>query len=247
MKDLIIFGDSFAEEYLQMTVFKFFKNDSKIVKSLSTRNELISYHGLLRQSNQFNSVFSYGISGDDLWSQFKKFQEVYSGKEQVIFFETAVGRITSPEGIQCPNYYTINYLRDLILKSGSSLHDTDIDKILKAGADYFLYLQRDDFDTFANTAIINKIKEICAHALIIPCFKNSITYNGVSLSDISNYEFDPDYDAHYFEIRRNHLTEENHEILANQIINYFISDNKINFELFDKKPNTNFNRYFVQL
>lgn len=252
MKDLIIFGDSFAAEFKETLIVEFLKNNKKNV--LEQHNALISYHSLLRNSNKFNSVTSYGIEGDDLWHQFKKFQEVYTGEELVVLFETGPNRLTSPEGIPCTNYNTVTHLQELALKFKDAftkdlyaVADRRL-KVYSAAAEYFLYLQRDDFDKFVHNAIIEEMKRINPNILIIPCFKSCKTYNNMSLVDITNFEFKPGKaSTEVFDLRRNHLTEENHQVLANQIIKYFTDNTPVNFDEFIKTPNTNVSKYFTKL
>jgi len=253
MKDLLIFGDSFAAETTNSTIKQFIEYVPVLDHADRLKQQLISYHQLLRASRQFNSVTSYGIAGDDLWNQFRLFQYHYTGKESVVFFETAPGRITSNNGTVCSNLATVNLTQGLIKRfERFGHHVPNLDQfkqIHNAAFEYFLHLQRDDFDQFVNQQIVSQIRKCVDDLVVIPCFPSSSSYAGHSLLDISNSEFDPNFSASqdFVELRRNHLTEENHYILADQIVNYFRSKKPVDFELFLRAPNADIDQYFMKL
>jgi len=249
MKDLLIFGDSFGAETATSMTRQFIEHVPLLKQADLRRSQLISYHQLLRSSGQFRSVTSYGIAGDDLWNQFRLLQAHYTGKESVVFFETAPGRITSPDGIACANLTTVNHMHLLIKRFGHRVANLDrFKQVQNAALEYFLHLQRPDLDQFVNQNIVVQLTKTVDDLLIIPCFPLSSSYAGHSLLAISNSEFDPSRLSHdLFELRRNHLTEGNHHILADQIVNYFRSGKPLDFDLFLRTPNNNIDQYFMKL
>jgi hypothetical protein len=252
--DLLIFGDSYANEYKAPRAFKFLESIPHIFDALSISENLTSYHSIIRKSNVFKSVTSYGLTGDDVWNQYKKFKEVYTGTEAVLFFETTPFRITAPGEWPCPGLFSVEEMLNTRKKHSKELEKWQDDlepcvNALNAAIGYFKYLQRDDFDIFSSKNIVREIYNACPNVLILPNFSSSTTFINKCLCDISMSEFKLTDNAkiEHYELRRNHLTEENHVILAEKIINFFINDIPFDFENFSTSHNPDFKKYYLKL
>lgn len=252
MKNLLIFGDSFADEIPQSRFQAVYNKMPVVAAMMVKRLKLVSYHDLLRKSTHWQTVKSYGISGDDLWNQFQLFKMHYTGEQDVVLFETAAGRLTTDKQIPCPNLDTaLNGLN--FIKKHRHLVDADretkallaeYDQTMAAAVQYFINLQRPSFDAFVSKAIIREIKRACPHILIIPCFNSCVSYNDACLSDVSNAEFSH-LQTDQYEIRRNHLTEKNTYILAEQILQCFTKQAAWDWHLFDFNPCLEQDKYFA--
>lgn len=252
MPDLIIFGDSYAEEENSR-----FEHVFDIKKRY---HDLTSYHEILRHSKKFNTVTSYGVGGSDLWSQFQIFKRVYSKQKYVVWFLTRPGRITVDDE-HYSSYYTCQKLlyqhtNDSVLKKLPD-NDLKISKI-KAASEYFLFLDRPEYNNYVHEKIIKDIIELCPQVIFIPAFNNSFgnTISENCLTDVfmkENRNFGINSTKKYFktieqywDIRRNHMTEENHIILATQLLNLIEHNIPINYNLFVSSNTLDFNKYFIK-
>lgn len=231
-KKLLIFGDSYGSEDTNHPL------ESK------------SFHDILRASNYFDSVNSFAVPGVDLWSQFKKFRSIYTGSEEVIFFETNPGRLTLSDDVWCVGPHHADY----------KIKAEPKNPIYPVFKNYFMHLMRDDYDKFANECIIEKIKLMCPEVFVIPCFSNSTTvgYNkqkqisenmcAINLNEnmifMKSGNIEPG--GPYLDLRKNHIIEENHVILAEQILEYYKNNTLLNFYKYILPSTKDFSKYFLK-
>jgi hypothetical protein len=127
----------------------------------------------------------------------------------------------------------------------------------RAGVTYFKYLMRDDYDRFAHSSIATKIRNTAKKSLFVPCFGRCVSCRGgtkylgdVYLKENRTWGIDgQEIQAKYWDIRRNHLTEENHRILATNILRGFRSevDIDMDWDSFVLPKKTDFEKYFIPL
>jgi hypothetical protein len=213
MIKLLIFGDSFGEEQ-----FHWVPPDHPMYQ---TYTKLISYHSILRKSNIFESVTVHATGGSDLWSQYKLFNEHYTGTESVLWFETDPLRINGPND---ERYTSVTSLENTIINERSQTVKTK----MRAAINYFLYLQNDDYCMYVHKKMIEDIKAKCPNVYILPGFPACTSFKdfGKCLAEISSKErmdfgVDRNIERTHYDIRRNHITETNHNILAEQLIKYY--------------------------
>jgi hypothetical protein len=245
MSKLLIFGDSFGEEnaYAYPPSHDMYQEHKK----------LISFHGILRNSGVFTSVTTYAVGGTDLWSQYQLFVKHNEPDATVLWFETHPGRIVSRCGVNLANYnsvlnrieqHTTGYYKD----NPDNEHKL---KVLHAAKSYFEYLQREDYDLYAHKKMIDDIKKQSHRVTFIPCFHSCVTrVDGMGvLSDatiLENNIFNNESRGHW-DIRRNHITEENHVILAQQIIDHFKNGAQIWCNSFVEPQKSDFTKYFKKI
>jgi hypothetical protein len=223
LPDLQIYGDSFGEEEPQAfhhshAMYREYKN-------------LLSYHTLLRDSGLFRSVTTFAVGGSDLWTQRELFLKNYTGTQLVLWFETHPGRLTSPCGLQMPNLNSAEHRlyehREGFYKNAAN--NDHIVQVLDAACDFFTHLMNDDYESFAQREMVADIRNRCASALVLPCFDKSITFDPqtrrslISAFITENNVFQDVWNRGHWDIRRNHMTEANHRILAQQLIDYYRS------------------------
>lgn len=253
LQKLLIFGDSFGEENLRA-----FPQGHHLEFEYK---KLISYHQILRnQKSLFREVETHAVGGSDLWSQYEIFQKKYKGKEKVLWFITHPGRLS----INNKHFPNLDSSKHLLKKLKDEQNNPCIDydyeySLIDAGIKYHQYLVRPEFDNFVQHHIIKKIRFLTRNQVVfVPCFFNSLTQTAINskkvcLADIfslENHAFEIiDYYttiSKYDDIRRNHLCEENHIVLAEQLIKIFNGDIKeINFNSFKTPNKDDFSKYFI--
>ena len=237
MKKLLIFGDSFGTEKAEHP----------------RQSSTLRFHDYLRDRKYFSSIETYAIGGADLWSQFKKFSSIYTGSEEVILFETSPGRVTLNTDTLHGRYVGLPEAEYKIIKDSSN-------PVHVYMRDYFRYLMRDDYDKFLNRSMIEKIKLLCPHILIIPCFTDSVTTiisGNTKLAVLGSVTLNENEiflkqgkitDSRlYIDLRKNHLTEENHVVLAEQILEYYKFGIPLNFYKYKLPYLSDFDKYFIKV
>jgi hypothetical protein len=250
VRNLYIFGDSFGEE-----VPIGFPPEHTLHQRVMA---LVSYHDIIRDSGLFNKVNSFAEGGSNLWKQFvlfkEKIQEIHPD-DIVVWFETHPGRLTSKCGVNLPNLNSAErHLRNHLLNSKISgadfQHRTNIHE---AAINYFKFLQRDDYDEFAHSAIKDTINKLRPNIYWIPCFNTK--HNGLRIDQIlanaysiENHEFSKYLDLpHYIDLRRNHMIEENHAIFARNFIEYIQNGTEICFDKFVTPKQEDCSIYFERI
>lgn len=246
MKKLLIFGDSFAEDDLQ----QFWTGHPIYHEYRKHKN----WHWVVKNSGLYDEIECHAIGGSDLWSQYLLFLKYYSGVEDVLWFETTFGRLSSPDG---KDHYTNLNCIDMRLYEllHGRLKGRDLETVerLQAARNYFLYLQRDDLDKFTHDSIIKEIYKKCPKVQMIPCFEQSTscTKSNNNLNTINFLELDG-FNINYgelvkthWDIRRNHMTEENSLILGNQIVKLLTTGIDIDYSLFLKPTPDQISKYFI--
>lgn len=228
MKNILIFGDSYGDPYHVMG-----------------QSHTIRYIDLLKK--EFD-VVSYAKAGSDLWSQFKLMQSIDVSDSYVVLFETEPGRIT----IDNKHYASLNDTEAKIrmLNSNKNYHYSY--EYLNAAKNYFIYLQRDDYDIYVQKKIIEDIQKMCNKLIIIPAFNTSTTAkSNNSLYSITAKEHQAwgikklyDLFPEYADTRLNHLTTENHKVLATQITKCILDGSDFDFKSFIIPDKNDFNIYF---
>jgi hypothetical protein len=248
MKKLLIFGDSFGEEFALGFGPNFpYHNEHK---------NLISYTQILRESNVFSSIENYAFGGSDLWWQYKIFLEKYTGDENVLWLLTNPNRITleNPDNPGGAPFTVVGlnfseFQLDRIRSGKEPNYSKSAEVIYNAAVEYYKHLIRDDYDEFVYETLINKISDKAKENVwFIPCFKTK-RFPDFSLLDVFikestalDYVVSRDQNK-YIDIRRNHLTEENHKVLAKQIIDYYTTGKQLDPSLFVVPSKKDFDKY----
>jgi len=244
--DVVIFGDSFAEEFLDG-----FPSSHYLYNSV---HSLLSYHKLLRECGEFNSVTSYGEGGTSLWDAFTKINKLYKPGTKVILFVTHPGRFVansvSAGKIKFTTLAAIEHqLWEMSIRTNP---DEEEARLLVSARDYLVYMQDSKEEQFKHGALLDKIRKILGDDLMLVDTFNFYGSRGTSLYDIYHKENEvffrgSDYAEmrkQYDDIRRNHMTEENHRLLANQIINKIKMGTELDFSDFYVPKQTDFTKYF---
>ena len=249
VRNLYIFGDSFGEE-----VPIGFPPEHTLHQRVMA---LVSYHDIIRDSGLFNKVYTFAEGGSNLWKQFvlckEKIKEIQPD-DVVVWFETHPGRLTSKCGINLPNLNSVERLLHNHLKY-SKISDADYQhrtNIYEAAISFFKFLQRDDYDEFAHITVKAAIDKLRLGIHWIPCF---ISYNRLKIDQvmanayhIENREFSKYIDfPHYIDLRRNHMTEENHAIFARNLIEYIQNGTEICFDKFVTPKQEDCSIYFERI
>jgi hypothetical protein len=250
-RNLLIFGDSYAEE--QLIAYPRGHYYHKLVHSTT------SYHEILRRSELFSKIKVYAVGGSDLWSQFKLFKEHYTENDQVLWIITHPGRLSLSPRCHYPNLSScLNLLHahtnnpQLVNSVGNKQKITEIN----AAIEYFKYLKRNDYDMYVQESILNDILKISKDAILIPAFHDS--FGTVPTEDYlgklfikENIVFNVDtvekymkkLETHY-DLRRNHMIEENHVIFAEQLIERIRNGTEIDYSKFVYPDTKDIDKYF---
>jgi hypothetical protein len=248
-KDLLIFGDSYGEEDIKM-----YQKDEQIYPLI---NKLINYHSLLRDSNRFDRIVSYADGGCSLWVQYKEFKKRYTGNETVLWFLTEPGRFTidlrntSFNGIF--NVSSVSSLHHHIWLSETQNEDEYITDIFKSAADYVMWMRDNEKEEYLHSKLIEEIQYIAGDNLHIIDTFNFFKKSNPSLLDIFVEENKMLLGKHdwtlfrraFKDIRRNHIIEENHVILAQLIIDKIFNGVEIDFSKLAKPKQSDFKKYFI--
>jgi len=248
---LLIFGDSFGEE------FNISFHVGHPLRAAS--DSLLSYHTLLKESGYFSSIENYALGGCDLFTQYQRFLEKYTGDELVLWFLTNPNRITidnidHPGGIPF-TIVGLNFCEFQLerIRNKKEPHLTkSAENIYAAAVEYYKYLQRDNYDDYVFLSIMNDIrKKAGKNVWFIPCFRTNATKDidfallDVFMDESNSMRYEVQKHQHKFvDIRRNHMTEANHRVLANQILDYYKTGKDIDPTLFVKPRPEEFSKYF---
>ena len=246
-KDLLIFGDSYGEEEL-VAYPQGHPLYSEVMK-------LKSFHEIIRESREFNSVTSYAKGGADLWSQYEIFLQKYTGKETVVWFVTQSRRLTV-DNVSAPNLSSAEFLL-WTYESGNMPYDAKTVSLIKSVIDFFTYLQNDKQEIFLHKKILEDIKLRVPNITFVNGFAtDELPYNEenalckvfhnenrlfLNTKDYTKYQ---DFIKKYYDLRRNHMTEENHMILAEQLLNTILLGLEFDYSRFKIQDLSDFSKYF---
>ena len=205
---IYLFGDSFSSEkekffYPTLDYTPWFD-----LVSQELNQEKINY-SLPGCSNEY--IFY------NFYHSFDNFQE----DDKIIICPTSKNRIWLLEDF--PELSNFNGLKSLDIISKDQKN---------AITAYQKYLQSDKYYDIKYAMFILAIRELCrntlAHVLILPTFHSVIGVTG-DLTTVSEQEFETEelLDLYYqnYDYRVNHLSQENHDILAKKVLDFFV-DNK---------------------
>lgn len=246
MRNLYIFGDSFGEE----KPLGYPENHPLHHEVMA----LTSYHDLIRQSKVFDRVISYAEGGSNLWKQYlllKKHLATIAPHDVVIWFETHPGRLVSKCGKNLPNFNSVERLLAEARNSSKSIPNREhVIRICQAAKDYFLLLQRPEYDHFAHDAIKKAAHDLRPDIYWIPCFP--MEHLGQSIKkvlayaySIENQEFSKYINmSDHYDLRRNHMIQRNHELFAVNLLEHILYNTPLRFDQFVKPNKKDCNIYF---
>jgi hypothetical protein len=236
-KKLYIFGDSFAAENMP----------NVCADVLAIMQPLLSYHTIIRDSELFSLVMSYAVGGSDFLSQYLLFLKYYNENDEFLFFET------SPDRIQTKNGRFFNYamaVKDTSLYIGTLPSAAELMQVKC----YYEKFYDHEFYEFISDTLVNRIARL-ENVTVIPSFDTS-TIKRPNIKETmcivfykENIVFNK-YEANkkkYIDGRRNHMTETNHKIFADEILGYYTNkQNKINLTNFVEPISEPFEKYFKE-
>ena len=248
MIKLAIFGDSFAQD----TSSRWDSDWSDVG---------LSWIDHIRNTNNY-SITNFGNAGTSLYWSKQLFDQNYKNFDKVIFIVTfPCRRITFnklPDGCTqvTKTFYNSSTALNIIENKKQFNSYNSIEKnFLMAVRDYYLYIQNNQFDHLVHSLLLDDIREKRPDTILIPAFPSSIPslddVGSSTLLDISQK------DTLYFglgelipnssdatDARKCHMNEENHSILANQMLKFLQGDpvylNKSDFV----NPTKHFAHYF---
>jgi hypothetical protein len=244
--DVVIFGDSFAEEYLDS-----FPKSHPLHNIVHSQ---LSYHKILRECGEFNSVKCYGEGGTSLWDAFTKICKSYKTGTKVVLFVTHPGRfVVNPLSTGRMKMTTLAAIEHQVWElTRRQLTDSEEMRLLNSAKDYMIYMQDPKEEHFKHGALIERIKKMIGDDLILIDTFNFFGSRETSLYTIYHEENiklfgDNDYAEmrkKFDDIRRNHMIEENHRLLANQIINKIKTGLEIDLSDYALPSPSDFTKYF---
>lgn len=147
------------------------------------------------------------------------FLDTYDKHDKIIFLVTHPGRITA-EG-KDRFYHFVNYEYSTFFKKRSKKENWE--DLLTAVLYYYKHLANDKFNLIQHFSYLELIKSVQKDVYFIPCFENSLKNFNFCLCDIFNKEqefWKINYSFKNLDIRKGHLSNENHIILAEKIDKY---------------------------
>lgn len=247
--NLFIIGDSWGDPCYHIT---------------SQYHHIKSIHNYLEESGEFDDIVNRAKSGSSVWKQYTEFLRRYNGQQYVLLFDTQPWRFSFTDEREA---WTHNEFCNADIVERTIKREkltTEQRKTFKALIGYFEYLTRSDFDfttaKLMTEDIIRKVEERGGKIIILPIDTSSTSCkDNKCLNDIYHMEndtwnkagFDTDnrglFKKNLDDIRANHMTNENNEILAKQIINMFKGDQtEVDYSAFVQPNSEDFHNYFVK-
>jgi hypothetical protein len=230
-RNLVIFGDSFADPY----------DDAKI----------FGWTKLLASEYNYN-VKNYAKRRTSLWWSYEKFLKFYNTFKDdciILFSVTNYGRLSN-NNIHIGSFGAVNledYPDDFTIANFD--RKTTV-KILESAKNYFIYLQNENQELFLHKKIIEDVIQKCnernSRLILIPNYKDIIKFQHVfecSLDEIFVEFLKINGFNHAmieFELMANHMNETNNKIMAekiNEIIEGSCKKVTIHDFVFEKVPN----------
>ena len=228
MIKLAIFGDSFAHDTGPQWLDKWADIGPSWIDHLQYTNKY--------------SITNFAISGTSIYWSKKLFDQHHTNFDKIIFVVTFPSRRITfdklPEGCKqtATTFYNAASVFNIIENKKQFNSYNLIEKtFLMAVRDYYLYIQNDHFDNTMHSLILDDIKKQRPDAILIPAFPSSIPSldesGSSTLLDISQKdtlyfglgEIMPN-SAELHDARKCHMNEENHKILADQMIKFLQGD-----------------------
>jgi len=197
---------------------------------------------LANMNNKELRVTNHSLSGTSLYYSMTRFLKRQQFYDKIIFL------VTSQERIELGNPFVDSMKSDFLVKSMSGYYQTQLvlrepylrhefdDKVYKAAADYFIYVQNPDSDNFKHQLMVEKIRSTRPDTLILPCFLGTVENVPFALRMVS------DIDTEYYkkswetgsktDLRHCHMNNENNIIFAEKIYNWIKTDT-ISLEISD--------------
>lgn len=241
MKKLLIFGDSFGEE--RNSSLKYLISNYNLPQSIIDRHSSFkTYHSILKESRMFSEINNYSQDACGLWHQFSLFKKHFTGQEEVVFFITEPGRLyVEKVGHVSSLENASKKLRDI--KTYSVNENLELEKILEGIISYFMYSQNFKQEVYLQHLLIKDIIKICPNVHLIPCFEHSVSKDVMDQGELWNvfkletfhwgFKSYADLHAKYWDIRCNHMTEENHMVFAEKLLTSLKHNSHINLKIED--------------
>ena len=224
---LLIFGDSFTSEYREPER-----------EHYELRKNMFTFHDALAESGMFSSIKNFAAPGSSFWWSYKEFKKVYDPTTTIVLWAvTYPGRVSDSQFGHVPSYIDA----EAKIKNFKENNVIGLEHLsyYKAAKDYFFYINDNEYDTRAQHLIIESIlkEELVNNFLLMPCYKESLPINlqpQHSLIDVFNMENQTlkiknyaDWLDNFIDLRCNHITEHNHQILGKKIIEHIVNNKKI--------------------
>jgi hypothetical protein len=232
MSTLLIFGDSYSAD-VDDKIYHYNRPD------LAEQHEqLLSFRNFLEQSNRFDTIKNFSLNGCSLWYQYLQFKENYTGNEKVLWFVTNPGRLYHPQHGHLANYHSADAVLQML---GNT--DPERSRFADIAKHYFMYVQNWEQEVFEHMLLLERIQKECS-AVFVPCFNDSI-HNEIfitknSLLDISIKEqtywgspYIQELTKDCYDIRKGHMIEQNHKILADKILHAFDQNEHVSIDVED--------------
>lgn len=151
-----------------------------------------------------------------------QFIKTHQRFDKIIFLITHPRRISLKHKNQYKHF--VNYEYSTFWKDTAKKQNWN--EVLDAVLLYYKYIENEDYSNIQHLSYLNYIKTVRQDVKLIPCFKDSFE-NNFCLCDIFDKEqkhWDVDYRVDKLDIRKGHLTNPNHVILADIFDRMLITD-----------------------
>lgn len=193
-------------------------------------------------NNKELDVTNYCLSGSSFYYSIQLFLKHHHHYDKIIFLVTDQARIEignhfvdSMKGDFLVTHLSGYFHTQWVLKEDYLRHEFD-DKVYRAAADYFIYVQNPVSDNFKHQLMVEKIKSTRSDALLFSCFLGTITNEKFALkmiSDIDTNYYKKDWEtSNIKDYRHSHMNDENNIIFAEKIYNW-IKTNNISLNISD--------------
>jgi hypothetical protein len=224
---LLIFGDSFTSDY----------RDPKR-EHYELRKNMFTFHDELAASGMFSSIKNFSAPGSNFWWSYEEFKKVYNPKTTIVLWAiTYPGRVSDSKFGHVPSYIdAVDKIKNF--KETNVLKWENLE-FYKAARDYFFYISNQEYNIRAQHLIVESIlkDELLDNFLLMPCYHESLPsaiQPKHALIDIFNLENQAlniknyaDWLDNFTDSRCNHITEKNHKILGQTIIEHINNNKKI--------------------
>lgn len=181
-------------------------------------------------------ISNHGLLGTSFYYSYIQFEKYHSNYDRVVLMVTAPGRIWLPE--RSRHYrdqglvYEYEFISgifsvDEMISRPEVQSDPKLLTICTTAKNYFLHIQNDEFESFTQVLMIDKLKKLRPDIVLVPCFPHSMGGYGVGLSDIASMENESCgmsqlemLNKKYVESKHCHLSEENNMILAKKMLHW---------------------------
>lgn len=228
---LVIFGDSFAEPKFELA---------------EERKIKIVWQKLVSEELDCSTIVTYARGGTSLYFSLQSFyyymQTNYRENDIILFFKTSHNRLPVLDSDATDQGWQASLFQHMLgeIEKGDPRYE-----YFKKNTTTFNWIEKNlctmennDMYKFFIDGYLNGMKN---KTMSIDCFKSKYSSpKDVLLADISFDEFDPSLDEKQKinrmqnDTRINHLTVQNHKVLATQIVNFIKYGTELNKNKFDK-------------